>query len=242
MSNLLVMQQFNALLTLTFFVTLHFLTGCKSLQESSKYQFNEGFYNVKMTDSSVKAYIVTNEDSIKVYPLKQNVFDSTNFLNLVLPQQSSKPVSGKLHFIKNSFDLDLLTILFKYRPSVKSFPQQFNTNFNGAAYLGYRSDIFRVIYSKRPLYYKRRIAHYGYSYGAFLGMGATAMNPWVTQNNITEEYDGFIISKGLAINVAVNSFTFGIAIGIDHLTDRDRHVWIYQGKPWTGVTLGLNLN
>jgi hypothetical protein len=92
------------------------------------------------------------------------------------------------------------------------------------------------------MYYKRRIQHYGYSYGAFLGMGATAMNPWVTGNNISDEYDGFVITKGVALNMAFNSFTFGLALGFDHLLDRNHSLWLYQGKPWTGVTLGLNLN
>jgi hypothetical protein len=218
------------------------LIGCKRLQESSKYQFNEGNYKVKTALHTGKAYVIPNEDSVKVYPLNKAVFDSTNFIELVFPQKTAKPIPGRNLFTISSFDLDVLTILFKYRPSVSHFPNQFTTHLNGAAYIGYRSDVFRILYSKKPLYHKRHIEHYGYSVGAFAGMGATAMNPWVTRNNITSEYDGFVISKGVALHVAVNTFTFGLAIGWDHLMDDNRKFWIYQGKLWTGITLGLNLN
>jgi hypothetical protein len=218
------------------------LFGCKGLHESSKYQLNEGQYNVKTAGISGTAYVIVSEDSVKVYPLNKPVFDSTHFFELAFPQRTSKPVTGKNVFIKNSFDLDVLSILFKYRPSVNRFPNQFTSHLNGAAYIGHRSDIFRILYKKTPFYYKRRIEHYGYSFGAFLGMGATAMNPWVTEDNITQEYDGFVITKGAALNMAVNAFTFGLAIGWDHLMDSNRKFWIYQGKPWAGITIGLNLN
>jgi hypothetical protein len=223
-------------------IALFILPGCKVLQESSKYEFNEGTYRVKTPGHSGRAYVVVNEDSVKVYPLNVPLFDSTKPIDLAFPNKTTKPMAGRYSFVTNSFDLDVLTILFKYRPSVKGFPNQFTTHLNGAAYVGYRTDAFRVRYSKRPLYHKRHIEHYGYSFGGFLGMGATAMNPWVTRGSITDEYDGFVITKGLALNVAVNAFTFGIAVGWDHLMDSNRKFWIYQEKTWLGVTLGLNLN
>lgn len=216
--------------------------GCKGIQESSKYQFNEGTYKVNTSGYAGKAWVEVSEDSIRIYPMNKPVFDSTQFIDLSYPAKTASPLKGKNQFVTNSFDLDVLTILFKYRPGTSGFPNQFTTHFNAAAYAGYRSDVFKIKYKKRPLNYKRRIEHYGYSFGGFLGMGATAMNPWVTQDQITEEYDGFVITKGVAVNVGVNAVTFGLALGWDHLMDRNRKFWIYQGKPWLGLTFGLNLN
>jgi hypothetical protein len=68
------------------------------------------------------------------------------------------------------------------------------------------------------------------------------MNPWVTRDQITSEYDGIVWLNGIAGIVGFNNFTFGFAISIDHLLDHNHKVWIYQGKPWLGLTLGLNLN
>jgi hypothetical protein len=58
----------------------------------------------------------------------------------------------------------------------------------------------------------------------------------------TAEYSGFVLTRGLAAMVGVNDLTFGIGVGWDYLTDRDKDIWVYQNKPWYGLTVGLNLN
>jgi hypothetical protein len=68
------------------------------------------------------------------------------------------------------------------------------------------------------------------------------MNPFVTNNNIQSEYDGVVITKGIAGLIGVGEFTFGGAVGFDNLMDKNRNTWIYQGKPWLGFTVGFNIN
>ena len=68
------------------------------------------------------------------------------------------------------------------------------------------------------------------------------MNPSVTNNQITTEYDGLVSSKGLAGIIGINNFTIGLALGYDNLLDANKKKWIYQGKPWIGLAFGLNLN
>jgi hypothetical protein len=84
--------------------------------------------------------------------------------------------------------------------------------------------------------------HFGYSPGFFGGLGATSMNPFVTNNQIAEEYDGVVLSAGVAGLVGIGNLIFGAAIGLDHLMDKNHRSWIYQGKPWVGLTIGLNVN
>lgn len=38
------------------------------------------------------------------------------------------------------------------------------------------------------------------------------------------------------------SLTVGLGVGWDNLLDRDKDIWVYQSKPWYGLTLSLNLN
>lgn len=122
-------------------------------------------------------------------------------------------------------------------------PRQFNTNLNGAVYLGYRTDIYGIDYRRSPLgTYEQRLNHFGFSGGLFTGLGGTALNPWVSFPAIDQEYDGFIWSKGVAGIVGFNNITAGLALGWDHLLDPNRKVWIYQSKPWLGLAFGLNLN
>ena len=80
------------------------------------------------------------------------------------------------------------------------------------------------------------------SFGLFAGLGATTMNTFVTNNGVSSEYDGVLFTKGIAVMAGVGNLTFGLAFGIDHLMDNNHKTWIYQAKPWLGLTVGLNLN
>lgn len=42
--------------------------------------------------------------------------------------------------------------------------------------------------------------------------------------------------------LGVKALTVGIGVGWDNLVDRDTDIWVYQFKPWYGLTLSLNLN
>ncbi len=68
------------------------------------------------------------------------------------------------------------------------------------------------------------------------------MNPWVTNDRITIEYDGVVWTKGITGILGLNRFSVGVAAGWDDLLDRNKPYWIYQRKPWAGFALGLNLN
>jgi hypothetical protein len=68
------------------------------------------------------------------------------------------------------------------------------------------------------------------------------MTPWTTNQGMTDEYNGFILSRGIALMIGVNNLTVGAGIGWDYLTDRDKDIWIYQNKAWYGLTFSLHLN
>ena len=187
------------------------------------------------------------EDSlIKLFSLskKKNSFLADKKSELAfLFSETQTDASKELKLSISSFDIDIITIPFKYRFSTKAFPEQLNTNFSGAFYSGTRKDIYTFKYKQNPLGdHRRMISHFGHGAGLFAGVGSTAMNPWVTLNRIDIEYDGFVLIAGAEGVIALNRFTFGIGLGIDHLIDKNKKLWIYQGKPWLGLTIGLNLN
>lgn len=127
---------------------------------------------------------------------------------------------------ENKIDINIITIPFKIRTETKGQPIQLNTNFSTALYLGKRKEMEK--------------AEFGY--GILIGIGAVTMNPYVTELKITEEYDGFVSSIGLACLYNAGRFNLGLASGIDHLMDKNRQKWIYQHKIWFGVLFGINLN
>ncbi|MBC7919835.1 MAG: hypothetical protein H7Z75_01970 [Ferruginibacter sp.] len=224
------------------------LSACGVLKESPKYQLTDGIYYTKTASGqSDKVYVQVREDTILVYPFTPVPPRQRTVVNqpvLVIPPESKENgISNQYGFTVYSFDFDILTIPFKIRPSTSDFPPQFNTNFNGNVYLGYRWDKYAVRYEKTPIgSLKRSVAHYGYSVGGFTGIGATAVNPWVTNNQVASEYDGIVNLTGVAAILAINNVTLGVGVGIDHLLEGNRRYWIYQRKPWVGLTFGVNLN
>jgi len=207
-----------------------FFLSCASLRDSPKYQLSNGYYDFRQSDSDFKrVYVKAKEDTLTIYPT--NGGDT-----LVI-----KPSKDEF-FRTRTFDADIMTIGFKFRPAVASLPRQVNTNFNGNVYLGYRVDRFQVHYQETPGGLKRSNHHRALTVGVFGGLGATAVNPWTTNYQITDEYDGLIFSRGLATMIGLNSLTVGVALGWDYLTDRDKSVWVYQNKPWLGLAIGLNIN
>lgn len=219
--------------------------SCSAIKETSNHQMETGIYKVSNLKNK-RYYAVVEDDKITLHPVVKTKEgwlankDTTSTIHLLTVNPVNKQ---SITFTTRSFDLDVLTILFKYRPYISGFPNQLNTNFNGAGYLGYRSDLYILSYDKDPLNSsQRRMSQFGYSIGFFGGLGATTMNPFVTNNSDMLEYDGVVITKGIAGLVGVGNLTFGIAIGLDHLMDKNNKVWIYQAKPWIGFTVGLNLN
>jgi hypothetical protein len=192
---------------------------------------SDGKYSFRQPGEDFKkVWVYVNEDSVSLFA----------------DEQGAQPIMPRLnkdeYFIKKSFDVDVIAVPFKYRPASVNLPRQLTTDFNGNIFLGYRIDRFRLIHKNTPVGVKRIYKHRGLSVGAFGGLGTAAITPWTTNYRMNDEYTGFVLSRGLAVMVASNNLTFGIGVGWDSLTDRDKNIWIYQHKAWYGVTIGLNLN
>ena len=229
-----------------FFITIAF-SSCILLRENSKYEFNDGIYTTKQFSRN-KVYVLhVDDDTIAVFPVLQ-FKDSTAIqvkkrVNYCSLQKKFKDNKVNHTFYKPSFDADIITIPLKFRPSVGEIPNQLITTFNGAFFGGYRIDEYKINYKRTPLnIYKQYTKHFGYSFGMFLGLGNSLINPWVlNDSSINFEYEGVALTTGVAASVASDKLTFGVSFGFDYLLDRYRQLWIYQGRPCIGFTLGLDL-
>jgi len=223
------------------------LSSCQLVKLSAKKGFNEGIYRSYIDNKKEgKVYVVPSEESITVYSLhetgRDNV-DTGKFYVISLPEDN-KPMNFKNYsFRKNSFDLGAISVLFKCRPTVHDFPPQMNTSFNGSLYIGLRTDLYKLRYTETPIHlFKKSTTHLGYSFGIFSGLGTELVNEFNTQNGLSIEYDGIVNLSGIVAIIGVNNLTLGLAVGEDHLLDKNKHLWIYTGKPWIGLSVGLNLN
>lgn len=218
--------------------------SCGILKDSPKYQLANGYYkSTSFSKKAAKVYVDNGEDTIFIYSIdKVTKLVDTTKPKIVFPAKNNIAINNSKVFRKPSFDVDFVTIPFKYRPIQSSFPQQFNANLNGAIYFGFRSDVYQVKYKYDLFRHQRRVTHYGLSFGVFTGLGSTAINPWVTKNGINYEYEGVAWSKGIGAIIGINNFTLGLALGFDDLLDKNKDFWIYQRTPWLGLVFGLNLN
>jgi len=222
-------------------------SGCNILQDVPHDELDRGEYEILDSDKqSGKIYADWSNDTLLLYFLKNLTGNEKKQVltdTLIFPDRIVFNDYNSVKLVKTSFDLDFITILFKYRPGQENLPRQLNSDLSGGIFMGYRRDIFNLDYEKSPLeLFNREIMHFGYSFGIFTGIGATAMNPWVTNNNIADEYEGVVWMNGLAGIVGVGQFTLGLTIGWDYLLDHNRNFWLYQNKPWLGLSVGINLN
>lgn len=241
-------QIFISFIKLTLLITTFcvLLSSCNVLQKNSKKEFNDDYYTQQIENKKQKVYISILDDTIQVYPTKilnNKLIVDTNYIVSLFQKEIKTGVNQSISFAKTSLDIDFFTIPLKFRPNTNDVPAQLNTNLNGAVYFGYRTDKYVMNYIKNPLgKLNRNINHFGFSIGAFTGLGNTFMSPTNTNNILQKEYDGIVWSKGLAGIFALNNFTMGLAFGFDNLLDNNNKIWIYQGKPWLGLAIGLNLN
>lgn len=243
------MMRFRTLNLVFIFVLLATsFSSCLVTQQSAKNGFNDGIYHIRKF-SNEKVYVLRiDEDTIATFPV-QMYGDSTailtkNRINYTATQRKFKDNQVAHSFYRPSFDVDVMTIAMKYRPSVYDFPNQLTTNFNGALFGGYRIDAYKLNYKRTPLNtYKQSVKHTGYSIGLYAGIGNALVDPFTLNSpNSYLQYDGMIVITGIAVNFAVSNLNFGISVGTDHLADKYHNSWIYEGKPYLGFNLGLNLN
>jgi len=222
------------------------MSACGVNRHTSKYSFTDGYYHSKLNGRKYKKYyVVTGSGSVKVYPasISRQLADTVRSKTFLFPPHIQPKDFKNQIFRSKNFDLDVITVIFKYRPPVTDYPAQLNTNFNGAFYAGYRKDSYILSYNNTPLHVaNRQIIHHGYSFGGFAGLGSARIDEFVTLRRIDYEYDGVVFTTGIASELDLDKINFVLLSGLDFLTDKNSHVWVNNKKIWVGIGIGLNLN
>lgn len=218
--------------------------GCAPFDKIYSHEFSSGYFKLKTQNAAPeKIYLNLKEDSLNVYPvLKKEVLVSDTAAVLIEQISSIKPGSYfyKSTFVKTSADIDLSTVVLKFRPAAADVQTQMSANVNGIFYAGFRKDYYRIKSHFSPIRGNTTLVrHTGFDFGLFGGIGITPINPTVTKNNTTQEYDGVVFQKGFAVFGTFQEMSVGIALGFDNLLDKNKSIWIYNQKPWIGLVLGI---
>lgn len=228
---------------LLLFGGIFLFSSCSTLEKASSHGFSSGYYTLASASRHArKVYVSVTEESLAVYPLIDHRTEKQPLLSIPFQPSDSFMVSP-LVFRKKSLDVDITSILLKYRPSLYGLPGQLTTDFNVALYAGWRHDRYTIKSSLDPLGNRSyKIRNWGHDIGLFAGPGASGITPFSTRNKITDDYSGLIVQMGIAGFIESNVASFGLAIGYDYLLNPDRKVWIYQHQPWLGFIVGVALN
>lgn len=219
------------------------LNSCGVIEKTASHGFSSGHYRLHETGkAAVAVYADVQEDGLTAYPVSSGSVRGEPVLRFsLLPSDSA--CRHPFFFSKTSLDIDLTSVLLKYRPATGGLPAQAVTDFNAALYAGPRFDRFFIRSETDPLGKCRyRLVSRGFDFGLLAGLGTTPISPFTTRNQVAAEYNALLLQVGIAGFAETSFASFGIAAGIDHLTNRDRKYWIYQGKPWIGLVVGIALN
>jgi hypothetical protein len=220
------------------------IQGCAPIGSIAVHEFGTGFYDLKTGNGeSSKVYAEVNEDSLVVYKIKTGVPkvpDPASGQGITINKVDTGNFFFNSTFVKSSIEFDISTILTKMRPPASGVPVQMNANLNALAYIGTRKDYYTLkshttVMNRSTSYIKQ----YGFDVGIFAGIGITPINPTVTNDKTSLEYDGIVFQKGIAAFLTVDYISIGIAVGFDSLIGNDSELWIYHNKPYIGLALGI---
>lgn len=166
----------------------------------------------------------------------------TNFCNV-----------GK-HYIGNKFTyysgqpvFQTISVPFKFRGEHSdSIPATIGTSVNAGFAFGYKwtKNKFSQYYSKIGGKYKHlsnKMKNFSFSGGGFLGPTVIALeNGKNVKNEIDVDHSEIGLTTGVFTVVGAGQFNLGLALGFDLPLGRDGDEWIYSGKPWWGLVIGLD--
>ena len=224
-------------------ITLLIQSSCHTLEEASAHGFNSGYYKWESASKkSSKVYLDVKDQEVEVYQIPGGKLSPEPVM--VLPLEPTDTFKYKKSiFRKQTLDIDITSILLKFRPSVYGLQPQLVSDLNMAVYAGWRHDKYTLVQRKNPLgKYHSRTINFGYDAGVFFGPGITVISPFTTLDRRTNEYSAMILQAGIAGFLESNVASFGLSMGADYMMNSDRKVWVYHGKPWLGFVVGIALN
>jgi hypothetical protein len=220
--------------------------SCASLRKVTQHDFDSGYYKLKTPEADPsKVYVNVIEDSIVVYKAgndgNKNFPDTSSLTGIRISKVNPGNFFYKSCFTSNSFAADLTSVLFKYRHPRDDVPGQFSSDLNFAVYMGVRKDFYNIISPAYPLKEKKSyIRQIGFNLGLYAGIGTTPVNPTVTNDIISQEYDAMVFQKGIAGFISFEKMSVGVSVGFDTLLDKAKSSWIYNQKPYLGLIISVS--
>jgi hypothetical protein len=142
--------------------------------------------------------------------------------------------------------LQALTVPLKIRPKLRdaaykdSFPSTTETGINIALAGGVKFAWNQ--YKSTKNFLGLNTQKYSIALGAILGTGAADLQKTNTRNPVIEfGRKAPLVTTGMFFMLGVNNINIGYSFGADRAKGVGGHSWIYDGRIWHGVTVGLDI-
>ena len=149
--------------------------------------------------------------------------------------------SEKLRYLEISSIFQALTLPIKVRFAQKKQPYSADGSINLGFAFGWKftHSIYKNYYQKKGMVFmKQQTKSFSITPGVFAG--PTVLEITTLNSNATDDRKVLGLTYGAMVAFGVNRFNFGLASGIDYIVQNKSKNWIYNGKPWIGVTIAID--
>jgi hypothetical protein len=151
-------------------------------------------------------------------------------------------------FVYNSKKLQLqaISVPFKFRSAIKnnprvldSLPSQVETSFSLGFAVGEK--FTKNVFNSQKNLFGSYINKFSLYPGAFINVGTTTLKRLTTNDAAKFDQTVPLFSYGAFIMLGFNSINIGYNVGFDYALNSASKDWVYQGKLWQGITIGLDI-
>jgi hypothetical protein len=117
--------------------------SCSTLEKASLHGLTSDQYKMVHEGKAQDVYVDVTDESIDIYPSTAKIPGKVPYRSVPLKGHDSL-LAVPLQLKKQGLDIDITSILMKYRPSVQGLPSQLTTDINVALYAGWRFDSYKI--------------------------------------------------------------------------------------------------
>lgn len=143
---------------------------------------------------------------------------------------------------EGQFFLQPLTIALKFRNEAipDTIPAQAESAFNIGFVYGYK--LSKIYWHPNKNCFNSQTERYGISIGGMLSIGSMELNDKNTRDpKVLFSRKVPLLSYGALLSFSAMGVNFGIAVGRDKTFTKNTDGWLYEGKTWTGLVVGIDL-
>lgn len=157
------------------------------------------------------------------------------------PLESDHQFKTKLKYMEQAPIFQAVSIPFKLRPKANdSIPYQLSTSANAGFAVGWEftHKVYGNIYDGSA-FLKSRTRQFSFAPAVFIGPTTVGLKNENTNNRVGKDRTVMGLNAGGMLVFGIDKFNIGLATGCDIGLGSPSKNWIYQGKPWFGLVVGI---